>query len=246
MPLKIGAKCREPAERAYFAEHVEPRLGGAIEYLGELGHEEKVELLRNARATLFPIDWEEPFGLVMIESLACGTPVIATRRGSVPEVIEHGRTGMVVERHADFAAAVAEIDRIDRAGCRRASRGALLAPSAGEGLPARVPGGARVAVRRAGATVADGCSRIARGPRSISACSAPELPTPLARRFEAAVFDWDGTAVPDRRADASESAADRGALRSGFDVAIVSGTHVGNVDGQLAARPEGPGACTSA
>jgi glycosyltransferase involved in cell wall biosynthesis len=120
LPLKIAAKCREPAERAYFAEHVEPHLGGRIEYLGEIGHEEKVELLRNARATLFPIDWEEPFGLVMIESLACGTPVIATRRGSVPEVLEHGRTGIIVERHEELAPAVAEVDRIDRAECRRA------------------------------------------------------------------------------------------------------------------------------
>lgn len=120
LPLKIAAKCREPAERAYFAEHVEPYLGATIEYLGELGHEEKVELLRNARATLFPIDWEEPFGLVMIESLACGTPVVATRRGSVPEVLEHGRTGIIVERHADLAAAVAEVDRLDPAECRRA------------------------------------------------------------------------------------------------------------------------------
>ena len=121
LPLKIAAKCREPVERAYFAEHVEPHLGGSIEYLGEIGHEEKVELLRNARATLFPIDWEEPFGLVMIESLACGTPVIATRRGSVPEVLEHGRTGIIVERHKELAPAVAEVDRLDRAECRRAA-----------------------------------------------------------------------------------------------------------------------------
>jgi len=120
LPLKIAAKCREPAERAYFAERIEPHLGGAIEYLGEIGHEEKVQLLRDARVTLFPIDWEEPFGLVMIESLACGTPVVATRRGSVPEVLEHGRTGIVVERHEDLAAAVAEADRLDPAECRRA------------------------------------------------------------------------------------------------------------------------------
>jgi glycosyltransferase involved in cell wall biosynthesis len=120
MPLKIAAKCREPAERAYFAQHVEPHLGGAIEYLGEVGHEQRVELLRNALATLFPIDWEEPFGLVMVESLACGTPVVATRRGSVPEVIDHGRTGIVVECHEQLAAAITEVDRLDRAECRRA------------------------------------------------------------------------------------------------------------------------------
>jgi len=120
LPLKIAAKCREPDERAYFAERIEPHLGGGIEYLGEIGHEEKVELLRNARVTLFPIEWEEPFGLVMIESLACGTPVIGTRRGSVPEVLEHGRTGMIVERHEELAVAIAEADRLDRAACRRA------------------------------------------------------------------------------------------------------------------------------
>jgi glycosyltransferase involved in cell wall biosynthesis len=120
LPLKIAAKCREPAERTYFAQLIEPQLGGSIEYLGEIGHAEKVELLRDARVTLFPIDWEEPFGLVMLESLACGTPVVATRRGSVPEVLEHGRTGIIVERHEDLAAAVADADRLDPAECRRA------------------------------------------------------------------------------------------------------------------------------
>lgn len=121
LPLKIAAKCREPAERTYFAERVEPHLGGTIEYLGELGHAEKVELMRNARATLFPIDWEEPFGLVMIESLACGTPVVAVRRGSVPEVLEHGRTGLIVDGHDELPEAIAEVDRIDPAECRRAA-----------------------------------------------------------------------------------------------------------------------------
>ncbi|HEU0245907.1 MAG TPA: glycosyltransferase, partial [Gaiellaceae bacterium] len=105
---------------AYFAEQVEPHLGGTIEFLGEIGHEEKVELLRNARVTLFPIEWEEPFGLVMIESLACGTPVIATGRGSVPEVLEHGRTGIIVASHDELASAITEADRLDRAACRRA------------------------------------------------------------------------------------------------------------------------------
>jgi glycosyltransferase involved in cell wall biosynthesis len=121
LPLKIAAKCREPAERAYFAERIEPHLGGTIEYVGELGHIEKVALLRNAKATLFPIDWEEPFGLVMIESLACGTPVVAIRRGSVPEVVEHGRTGIIVDDHDQLPEAIAEVDRIDPAECRRAA-----------------------------------------------------------------------------------------------------------------------------
>ena len=84
LPLKIAGKMQEPKEREYFHELVEPHLVDGIEYLGEVTHGEKVELLQNARATLFPIEWEEPFGLVMIESMACGTPVIATRLGRGP------------------------------------------------------------------------------------------------------------------------------------------------------------------
>jgi glycosyltransferase involved in cell wall biosynthesis len=121
VPLKIAGKCREPKEREYFAEYVQPHLGPArgIEYLGEVNHGEKVELLQDARATLFPIEWEEPFGLVMIESMACGTPVIATRRGAVPEVIEHGRSGIVVDDYRLMPAALEEVDRIDPLECRR-------------------------------------------------------------------------------------------------------------------------------
>ena len=84
LPLKIAGKCAEPAEQEYFDAHVRPHLGGDREYVGEVTHGEKVELLQHARATVFPISWQEPFGLVMIESMACGTPVIATRWGAVP------------------------------------------------------------------------------------------------------------------------------------------------------------------
>lgn len=113
LPLKIAGKNREPLEQQYFAEFVEPHLNDRIEYLGEVTHGEKVELLQNARATLFPIEWEEPFGLVMIESMACGTPVIATRYGAVPEVIEHGRSGIIVDDYRQMAAALEEADRLD-------------------------------------------------------------------------------------------------------------------------------------
>ncbi len=121
LPLKIAGKCREPKEREYFGELVEPHLGPAhgIEYLGEVNHGQKVELLQDARATLFPIEWEEPFGLVMIESMACGTPVIATRWGAVPEVIEHGRSGIIVDDYRLMAAALEEADRLDPLECRR-------------------------------------------------------------------------------------------------------------------------------
>jgi len=112
-PLRLAAKCREPAEIAYFDEFVRPHLGGQIEFLGELGHADKVELLRTSHCLLFPIDWEEPFGLVMIEAMACGTPVVATRRGSVPEVVSHCRTGVVVDTVEDMPAAVELVGALD-------------------------------------------------------------------------------------------------------------------------------------
>ena len=87
-------------------------------YLGEVNHGTKVELLQNARATLFPIEWEEPFGLVMIESMACGTPVIASRWGAVPEVIEEGRGGVIVADWGDAAAALERTDAIAPEECR--------------------------------------------------------------------------------------------------------------------------------
>jgi glycosyltransferase involved in cell wall biosynthesis len=119
LPLKLAGKMREQREQEYFAEFVEPHLGDGIEYLGEVNHGTKVELLQNARATLFPIEWEEPFGLVMIESMACGTPVIATRHGAVPEVIEDGRSGVIVDSWREIPAALERSDAIDPVECRR-------------------------------------------------------------------------------------------------------------------------------
>jgi glycosyltransferase involved in cell wall biosynthesis len=120
VPLKIAGKLREPKEREYFAEYVEPHVGHyGIEYLGEVNHGQKVELLQDARATLFPIEWEEPFGLVMIESMACGTPVIATRHGAVPEVIDHGRSGIIVDHYREMAGALEAADALDPRECRR-------------------------------------------------------------------------------------------------------------------------------
>jgi glycosyltransferase involved in cell wall biosynthesis len=120
LPLKIAGKMQEPKERAYFEEFVEPHLGiHGIEYLGEVSHGTKVELLQDARVTLFPIDWEEPFGLVMIESMACGTPVVATNRGAVPEVIEHGRSGIIVEHYREMAGALEQADALEPLECRR-------------------------------------------------------------------------------------------------------------------------------
>ena len=120
--LKVAAKIYDE-DRAYHASVIAPLLRQAksqVEFLGEVGGRDKDELIGNASALLFPIDWPEPFGLVMIESLACGTPVIAWPNGSVPEIITEGRTGYLVETIDDAVLAVDKIGRIDRAVCRRA------------------------------------------------------------------------------------------------------------------------------
>jgi len=116
--LKIAAKV-DKVDKEYFEQKIKPLLDHPlIEYIGEIGEKEKQDFLGGARALLFMIDWPEPFGLVMIEAMACGTPVIARRRGSVPEVVKHGVSGFVVDSSEEAAQAVASIDMISRAGCR--------------------------------------------------------------------------------------------------------------------------------
>jgi glycosyltransferase involved in cell wall biosynthesis len=117
--LLIAGKMQDAAEKEYFEAHVRPNLGWGIEYLGEVDHAEKIDLLQNARVTLFPIQWEEPFGLVMIESMACGTPVIATRWGAVPEVIDDGRTGVIVDDYREMASVIDRAAALDPLECRR-------------------------------------------------------------------------------------------------------------------------------
>ena len=120
MPLRIAAKVDE-ADREYFEREIEPLLDQShVDFVGEIGPEEKNEFLGHARALLFPIDWSEPFGLAMIEAMACATPVIAYRSGSVPEVIDEGVSGFIVEDIEGASAAVDHLDEIDRAGVRDA------------------------------------------------------------------------------------------------------------------------------
>jgi glycosyltransferase involved in cell wall biosynthesis len=119
--LKIAAKV-DDAEARYYREVVKPMLdeaGSLVEFLDEIGEKEKDDFLGKAYALLFPIDWPEPFGLVMIEAMACGTPVIAYPRGSVPEVMEDGVTGFVVEGLDQAVRAVERVGSLDRKACRR-------------------------------------------------------------------------------------------------------------------------------
>jgi glycosyltransferase involved in cell wall biosynthesis len=127
MPLRIGAKVEEAHERDYFERHVAPELGDDVQFFGELSHDEKTGLLGGATATLFPVDVEEAFGLVLIESMACGTPVIASPRGAVPEVVEDGHTGILVEHVSGMADAATRAGRLDRAACREHVRGLFSA-----------------------------------------------------------------------------------------------------------------------
>ncbi|MDQ1508042.1 MAG: hypothetical protein QOD57_5769 [Actinomycetota bacterium] len=119
VPLRIAAKMREEAEQAYFAERVKPLLGGEVEYLGEVGNDDKLDLLSGALCLLNPIAWPEPFGMVMVEALACGTPVVATPRGAAPEIVDQGVTGLLAPDTAGLAAAVARVGGLDRHACRR-------------------------------------------------------------------------------------------------------------------------------
>ena len=119
MPLKIAAKV-DRADRRYFKREVEPLLGDPhIEWIGEISDKDKDAFLGNAYALLFPIDWPEPFGLVMIESMACGTPVIAYEGGSVSEVMEDGVTGFIVNDIEQAVEGVRRVRDLDRARCRQ-------------------------------------------------------------------------------------------------------------------------------
>lgn len=120
LPLKVAAKA-DPAERNYFEQVVRPLLADPlVDWVGEIGEAGKQDFLGGALALLFPIDWPEPFGVVMIEAMACGTPTIAWPHGSVPEVIENGVTGFVVSSIDEAAAAVRTCTSFDRRACRAA------------------------------------------------------------------------------------------------------------------------------
>ena len=120
MPLRIAAKV-DPADRDYFERVIRPLLDKPhVEFIGEISEAQKSDFLGGARALLFPIDWPEPFGLVLIEALACGVPIVAFRGGSVPEIVEDGVTGFIVDDLDHAIAATRRVDRLSRVACRKA------------------------------------------------------------------------------------------------------------------------------
>ncbi len=118
--LFLAGKIEQGRDREFFRREIEPRLDGErVAYLGEISQAEKVRLLQRARCFLFPIQWEEPFGLVMTEAMACGTPVVATRWGSTPEVVAHGKTGFLADSLEEVPALLERVSEIDPVACRQ-------------------------------------------------------------------------------------------------------------------------------
>jgi glycosyltransferase involved in cell wall biosynthesis len=118
VPLVLAVKIADPEEEEHWKRDVEPILPEGTKVLGEISVQEKADLMSRARGVLFPIDWDEPFGLVMTESMACGTPVIARPRGSVPEVIRDGETGYIVDTVEEMAEAIGRLGEIKPTACR--------------------------------------------------------------------------------------------------------------------------------
>jgi glycosyltransferase involved in cell wall biosynthesis len=160
IPIVLAGKCSEPVEHAYFEREVEPRLGSDATLFGVADGPAKRDLLSRARCLLFPISWDEPFGLVMIEAMACGTPVVALRRGSVPEIVTNGCTGIVVDDPADLADAIHRARRLDAAECRKRAGSAFGVAAMATGYelayrrlidevaaPARIVGSSRTRLR---------------------------------------------------------------------------------------------------
>lgn len=121
--LILAGKIQEDSEKQYFDELVRPYLGDHCQYVGEIGQRTKLDLLSGASCLLNPIAWPEPFGMAMIEALACGTPVLALSFGAAPEIIDHERTGFLADDEQDLIAALARVDELDRGACRQAVEG---------------------------------------------------------------------------------------------------------------------------
>jgi glycosyltransferase involved in cell wall biosynthesis len=191
MPLRIAAKI-DKVDRAYFEERIRPLLDDPlVEFIGEIGDADKGAFLGGAHALLFPIDWPEPFGLVTIEAMACGTPTIAYRKGSIPEVIDEGITGYVVDDIDEAVRATLRVASLDRRRCRQVFE-------------------ARFSVRRMARAYTTLYERVARGHRSArqmaAAAAGPDVNTSSSRRWSEAN---DGLAQASAAAQAARRAATR-------------------------------------
>jgi glycosyltransferase involved in cell wall biosynthesis len=116
--ILLAGKCSEPDEQAHFDADIRPELGPDVEFVGEMGDRDKYDLLGRAAAFVFPLQWEEPFGMVLLEAMACGTPVLTLARGAIPEVVEDGVTGFVRQEAGDLVGALDRLDEISPAACR--------------------------------------------------------------------------------------------------------------------------------
>jgi glycosyltransferase involved in cell wall biosynthesis len=123
-----GNRSNKPEMDRYFVEQVEPHLSDRIRYIGAVNDIQKNELLGSAAAFLMPIDWDEPFGIVMAEALACGTPVIGAARGALPEIVDHGITGACCESVDEMIAAVHQVENFSRHACRQSVETRFAAP----------------------------------------------------------------------------------------------------------------------
>jgi glycosyltransferase involved in cell wall biosynthesis len=117
LPLVLAGKCNEPAEQRYFADKIEPMIGPGVILERNPGRGRTAELLRDARCLIMPIRWDEPFGMVMLEAMATGTPVVALNRGAVPELVRHGETGLICDDPAELPRALRDVAAIDPAVC---------------------------------------------------------------------------------------------------------------------------------
>jgi glycosyltransferase involved in cell wall biosynthesis len=178
LDVVVAAKSTEPLERRFFRDEIEPRLGPGVRWVGEVGAAEKRQLLSRARCLLLPIRWDEPFGLVAIEAMACGTPVVALRRGAVPEIVVDGVTGFVRDDPTALADAVRRTSELDPAACRRhvetsfSAEGMVAAyerayRSASEPAPDRALSGPDVARRAVGPGIAGRSALRARAPTGV-------------------------------------------------------------------------------
>lgn len=142
--ILLAGKLREPSERAYFDAEIRRRLGAGVEYVGESNATVKRRLFAGASCLVLPLQWEEPFGLVMVEALASGTPIVTTRRGSTSEIVSHGRTGFIVDRIEELPAAIARAGDLDPRRCRDAALERFDLPVMADGYEHMY----RVAIRR--------------------------------------------------------------------------------------------------